>query len=77
MKKTDLAMIILIASLSVLFAYLIVGAIPILKPSDKQVMVKTIVEYKSDISEPNKEIFNRDAINPTIDVMAGGSSDSE
>ena len=77
MKKTDLAMIILIASVSVMLAYGIVSAIPILKPSTKAVQVKTIEPYTSKVEDPDPAVFNRDAINPTVDVTIGGKSGSQ
>ena len=76
MKKTDIAMIILIASVSVGIAFAAVSAIPGLKQSDKPVKVKTIDEYTADLDEPNPLVFNRDAINPTVDVTIGGTPSS-
>ena len=42
MKKTDIAMIILIASMSVLVAYFVAGALPIFKSNQEPVKVKTV-----------------------------------
>lgn len=77
MKSTDIAMIILIASVSVMFAYGAVSAIPGLKQSDEPVKVKTAEAYTSDVDEPSSRIFNESAINPTVDVTIGGASASE
>jgi len=71
MKSTDIAMIILIASISVGVAFGIVSAIPGLKVSDDPVKVKTIEEYTSSVAEPDPKVFNKDAINPTVDVTIG------
>lgn len=71
MKKTDIAMIVFIISISVLGSYFIVGAIPGLKASDEPVSVKTIESYSPDIEEVDKEVFNKDAINPTVEVTIG------
>jgi len=76
MKKTDIAMIILIASVSVGIAYGAVSAIPGLKLSEEPVKVKTIEKYKAGLDEPDERVFNKDAINPTVDVTIGGSSAS-
>jgi hypothetical protein len=76
MKSSDLAMIILIASLSVMFAYGAVSAIPGLKQSDEPVKVKTAERYSAEVEEPNDRVFNEDAINPTVDVTIGGQSAS-
>ncbi len=71
MKSTDIAMIVLIASISVGVAFAAVSAIPGLKSSDELVKVKTIEEYSETLEEPNPAVFNKDAINPTVDVTIG------
>lgn len=77
MKKTDIAMIILIATLSVGIAFFVVSSIPGLSlSSDTSEDVKTIDRYSSTIEEPNKAVFNSNAINPTVDITIGGSSES-
>ncbi|MES2876553.1 MAG: hypothetical protein V4678_03730 [Patescibacteria group bacterium] len=73
MKKTDIAMIILIASVSVGIAFAAVSAIPGLKQSDEPVKVKTINRYNADLADPDPQVFNGDAINPTVDVTIGGT----
>ena len=73
MKKTDIAMIILIASASIGIAYAAVSAIPGLKQSDKPAQVKTIDRYTAELEEPDEQVFNKDAINPTVDVTIGGT----
>lgn len=77
MKSTDIAMIILIASVSVGIAFAVVSAIPGLKQSDELTKVKTIEPYTSDLEEPDQKMFNSNAINPTVDVTIGGSSAGE
>lgn len=74
MKSTDIAMIILIASVSVGIAYGVVSAIPGLKQSSDPVKVKTIESYSTGVDEPSKSVFNRDAINPTVDVEIGSGT---
>lgn len=74
MKKTDFAMIILIASVSVGIAFGVVSAIPGLKLSGDPVKIKTIDKYTSDLSEPDPRVFNKDAINPTVDVTIGSGA---
>ncbi len=70
MKKSDIAALILIASISVLVAYFIADAV-IGKPSSASVRVKTIAPITADVQTPDKTIFNRDAINPTVEVEIG------
>ena len=75
MKKSDIAMIILIASVSVMVAFFIANSLPFLKVDPKGVTVKTINPVSSDVSEPDKTIFNADAINPTVKTVIGGSAE--
>ncbi len=74
MKRSDLAMIILIASVSVMLAYGVVSAIPVLKAPTEVVEVQAIDKYETDVETPSSKIFNADAINPTVDVTIGGES---
>ena len=75
MKKTDIAMIILIASISALFAYFIAQAV-IGEPEQNEVQVKTVEKITSDIEEPDNSIFNKDAINPTVERATGESANN-
>lgn len=70
MKNSDIASLIVIASISMLVAYFIADAV-IGKPSSESVKVKTITPISSEISEPDEKIFNKDAINPTVEVVIG------
>lgn len=76
MKKTDIAMIILIASVSMLIAYFAISAIPGLQSVNKPVSVKTASPISSDIGQPDGSVFHDGAINPTIPVTIGGNNDS-
>ena len=75
MKKTEIAMIILIASISILTAYFIGSSVfnDIYMDNEK---VKTIDKVELSIEEPSEEIFNQDAINPAVRVQVVGT-DSE
>lgn len=70
MKKTDIAALILIASLSMLTAYLIANAV-IGRPNAETVKVKSVEAISADVSEPDPGVFNKDAINPTVEVIVG------
>ncbi|MBC7943584.1 hypothetical protein H7X68_03755 [Candidatus Saccharibacteria bacterium] len=71
MKKTDVAMIILIASVSVLVAYFVASGIfgDVAKESVK---VQTIDAIDSKIVDPSPTIFNKEAINPAVQVQING-----
>lgn len=68
MKKTDIAMIILIASVSVLIAFFITRSI-FGTAAAKPVEVQTIERIDPTLSEVNSSVFNSDAINPAVEVQ--------
>ncbi len=65
MKKTDIAMIILIATVCVLVAFFVTRGI-MGTPSSDTVKAKTIEKIDATITPPDTAIFNQDAINPAI-----------
>ena len=73
MKKTDIAMIVLIAGVGILIAYFIAVNIPFLKIPEQGVEVQTVDSIGAEISEPSKSVFNAEAINPTVEIVVGGS----
>jgi hypothetical protein len=73
MKKSDIAMIILIASMSVLVAYFIAKAV-IGDVQNESVKVKTTEAITTDIVQPDTTVFNSNAINPTVEVIIGGKT---
>ena len=70
MKKTDYAMIILIASLSILISYFAGKAI-VGDNSLKPVEVQTVAPIVETVEKPDPKVFNKDAINPTVEVIIG------
>ncbi len=67
MKKTDIAMILLIATVSVVAAFLITRSI--FGDSQKEtVKVQTIERIEAAVEEPDPAIFNAEAINPAVEV---------
>jgi hypothetical protein len=73
MKKTDLAMIVFIASFSMLIAYFIGNSIfgGITTEGQK---VKTIDPISTSVQEPDETVFNKNAINPAVEIQITGSS---
>lgn len=71
MKKTDIAMIILIASVSVLVSYFVVSSLPIFKDANKPQSVPVTTKVDPTVGEVDKTVFNKDAINPTVEVIIG------
>ncbi len=70
MKKSDIAMIILIASISVLVAYFVAKAI-LGDTQNQSVKVKTADPISTNITQPDPTVFNSNAINPTVQVIIG------
>ena len=72
MKKSDIAMIVLIASVSVLLSFFIVKSIfgDVYTGTAK---VKTIDSIDSTIVEPSSDVFNKNAINPAVQVQINGT----
>ena len=68
MKKADIAMIILIASVSVLVSYFVAKSI-FGDNYSSSVKVKTIDKIDSSIVQPSSDIFNKNAINPAVQVQ--------
>ncbi|WP_010165543.1 hypothetical protein TM074_00455 [Candidatus Nanosynbacter sp. TM7-074] len=74
MKKTDIAMVILIAGVGVAIGYIVASNISFLKVPKSGAKVQTIREISSDVEKPNPAIFNKNAINPTVEVFVGQSA---
>jgi hypothetical protein len=68
MKRTDIAMIVFIASVSVLVAYFVGNSIfgNITTAGQK---VQTIAPISTSITPPDPTIFNKNAINPAVQVQ--------
>lgn len=71
MKKSDIAMIILIASISMVVAYFVVKSVPIFQSSGEPKKVATFEQISPSVQEPDPDVFNDGAINPTVEVIIG------
>ena len=76
MKKTDIALLIVVVSLSGLITYFLASS---LLGSPKQLTDSvTVVEaVTSDVDDPSESIFNKDAINPAVQIKIGESSNQQ
>ena len=72
MKKSDIAVIIFIASLSVGVAYFVADSV-LGSPSNETKKVRTIQSISSEVAQPDPTVFNENAINPTVEVEIGGN----
>lgn len=75
MKKSDIAMLVLIASVSMGVAYFVAGAL-LKSPNEQTVKVKQVTMISPDIELPSSATFNKDAINPTVEVIIGDNEAS-
>lgn len=74
MKKSDIFTVIIIAAAGTLAAYFGVNAL-LGKASDATYSFKTIETISAELNEPDPEVFNDEAINPTIEVYVGECED--
>jgi len=70
MKRSDIATITTIALISMVAAFLLADTI-LGKSTGGSVKVKTVEPISSEITEPDRTVFNKDAINPTVEVIIG------
>lgn len=68
MKKTDIAMIILIASVSVLIAFFVTRSL-FGEEANQLVEVDTIEKIEPTLGEVDETVFNAEAINPAVEVQ--------
>ena len=73
MKKSDIAMIIVIVTVSAGLAFALVGAVPGLKLSNKGEPVKRAQKIEAQVEQPDERVFNTNAINPTVEAIIGGN----
>lgn len=76
MKKNDIALIILIASITLVVSYLIVKSL-FGEPQGQQTSVEKVDPISATIEEPSPRIFHKDAINPTIVIKIGDPANQQ
>jgi mannitol-specific phosphotransferase system IIBC component len=67
MKRTDIAMIVLIAAVSAGLAYFVANSV-LGNMTEQNVKVKTIDPITSVIQSPDPKLFTENAINPSVEV---------
>lgn len=74
MKKSDIATVIIIAIIGFLASFF--GCKAILgNPDEKSVSFKTVNVIQKEVADPDPEVFNSEAINPTVEVFVGECED--
>lgn len=76
MRKNDIAMIILIVSVTISLSYFLAKAV-IGEPGTQRTMVEVVEPISSEVSQPDPLIFNKQAINPTVPIQIGNPSNQQ
>lgn len=70
MKKADIVTVVIVA-VAGLFVSFIVSNILMGDPDLKTESYKTIKVIKNNLKKPDDEVFNPEAVNPTVEVKVG------
>ena len=76
MKRSDIFLIVVVAGICMIVAFFITQAV-FGESATQSVKVKTIEKIDTEIKEPDTAIFNKDAINPAVEVQVGSGSQQE
>lgn len=74
MRQSDIITVILIAGIGVFAAFFLCNMI-LGNPDEKTVTFKTVQVVDASLASPDPELFNQDAINPTVEVYVGNCQD--
>lgn len=74
MKQSDVFTILIVAAVGTIAAYFGVNAL-LGDPNKQSVSFNTIDDITATLSAPDSELFNPDAINPTVEVYVGDCED--
>ena len=70
MKNTDIALVVMIAAVSVGVSYLL-GNVILGDPNDSVTTVEYMEKISDTVEEPDIETYNVSALNPTVEVYVG------
>lgn len=76
MKKNDIALIILVVSVSLVTSYFLLGAI-MGKPSSSPQTAEIVEPIEPTLEEPSTKIFNDQAIDPTVPINIGDPANAQ
>ena len=76
MKQSDIFTIIIVATVGTVVAAILCNMI-LGDPNSKSVTFKNIAVVESSLTEPDPEVFNIEAINPTVEVYVGNCVDQD
>jgi len=75
MKRTDIAMIVLISAVSAGIAYFVASSF-LGNATEQGTSVKTIDPITSTVETPDAKIFNEEAINPSVEVNINNTEEA-
>lgn len=73
MKQKDIVVIIVVGFLAAIVALLLTQALFVTK-KDRELTAEIVEPISAEFSQPDKAVFNSDAINPTQLIKIGDSS---
>lgn len=76
MKRNDIALLILIVSLTLVISFLIVKSV-FGEPQNQATKVEKVEPISSQIVQPSSSIFNKNAINPTVVIQIGNPANTQ
>lgn len=76
MKKSDIALLALIVSLTLVISFLVVKTI-FGEATNEATKVEKAESISANVVEPSPATFNRDAINPTVVIQIGNSGNQQ
>ena len=76
MKQSDIFTVIAVALVGIIVSALLFNMI-LGNPDEKSVSFKTVEVVMAELDNPDPEVFNPEAINPTVEVFVGDCVDQD
>lgn len=76
MKQSDIFTVLIVATIGTIVAAIMCNML-LGDPNDKSVTFNTVAVVESSLASPNPEVFNPDAVNPTVEVYVGECIDQD
>jgi len=76
MRKNDIAVLILIASITLVLSFFLVKAL-FGEAKNDAVKVEQVDAISATVEQPSPAIFNKNAINPTVVIQIGNPSNQQ
>ncbi len=76
MKQSDIFTVIIVATVGTIVAAILCNML-LGDPNDKSVTFNRVAVVESSLAIPDPEVFNPDAVNPTVEVYVGDCVDQD